>query len=94
MRRRDFRRDKNPTQETTIRRTLLGGLLGTTLALAAAVPAKADPVTITFARFFGACEGEYGAVTDPSKARGECGIITTLVNKFNADNAGTIVVKP
>ncbi len=76
-----------------MKRTLLGGLLGAALALGA-IPAKADPVTITLARFFGACEGDYGSSTDVSKARGECGIITTLVNKFNADNQGAIVVKP
>lgn len=77
-----------------MKRTLLGGLLGAALALGGAIPAKADPVTITLARFFGACEGEYGTSTDVDKARGECGIITTLVNKFNAENQGAIVVKP
>ena len=77
-----------------MKRTLLGGLLGAAMALGAAMPAQADPVTITLARFFGACEGEYGTSIDPSKARGECGIITTLVNKFNDENKGAIVVKP
>lgn len=48
---------------------------------------------ITFQRFFGACEADYGKVTDVTKARGECGIITTLVNQFNATNTQGIVVK-
>jgi len=33
-------------------------------------------------RFFGACDAEYGNSTDVSKADGECGIMTTLINKF------------
>ena len=37
-------------------------------------------------RFFGACDAEYGNSTDVAAAEGECGIITTLINKFNADN--------
>ncbi len=56
--------------------------------------AFADPVTITLARFFGACEADYGTSTDVEHARGECGIITTLVNRFNQQNAGQIVVQP
>ncbi len=37
-------------------------------------------------RFFGACDAEYGKVTDVSSAEGECGIMTTLINKFAAEN--------
>ena len=37
-------------------------------------------------RFFGECGAEYGGSTDVAKAEGECGIITSLVNKFNAEN--------
>ena len=37
-------------------------------------------------RFFGECGAEYGGSTDVSKAEGECGIITTLVDRFNAEN--------
>ena len=37
-------------------------------------------------RFFGECGAEYGAATDISKAEGECGIMTTLINRFNAEN--------
>jgi multiple sugar transport system substrate-binding protein len=54
-------------------------------------PAKTE---ITFARFFGACEAEYGKVTDVKQAHGECGIITSIVNQFNATNKDGIVVKP
>ena len=76
----------------TVRRKLGGALLGATLMIG---PAMAQPKTeITFARFFGACESDYGNVTDPTKARGECGVMTTLVNLFNATNKDNIVVKP
>jgi len=37
-------------------------------------------------RFFGACEAEYGQSTNVQMANGECGIMTTLINKFNAEN--------
>ena len=37
-------------------------------------------------RFFGECGAEYGGGTDIAKAEGECGIITTMVDRFNAEN--------
>jgi multiple sugar transport system substrate-binding protein len=37
-------------------------------------------------RFFGECGAEYGGGTDIAKAEGECGIITTMVARFNAEN--------
>ncbi len=37
-------------------------------------------------RFFGACDAEYGKSVDVSKADGECGIMTTLINKFRAQH--------
>jgi multiple sugar transport system substrate-binding protein len=37
-------------------------------------------------RFFGECGREFGSAVDVSKAEGECGIITTMINKFNAQN--------
>jgi multiple sugar transport system substrate-binding protein len=37
-------------------------------------------------RFFGACNAEYGESVDVSAASGECGIMTTLINKFNQEN--------
>ena len=49
---------------------------------------------VTFARFFGACDADYGQSQDVEKARGECGVMTTLVNRFNATNTDGIVVKP
>jgi multiple sugar transport system substrate-binding protein len=54
--------------------------------------ASAAPTDISFARFFGSCEAEYGKSTDTANATGECGIITTLVNKFNATNREQITV--
>ena len=62
-------------------------LLGTTaISLLALSPLASANTTIELQRFFGACEAEYGKATDISAAVGECGIITTLVNKFEADN--------
>ncbi|MEO8154589.1 MAG: extracellular solute-binding protein [Rhizobacter sp.] len=64
-------------------------------ALVCALSAQAQEKTeITLARFFGACDADYGTVNDVTKARGECGIITTLVNQFNATNKLGVVVKP
>jgi multiple sugar transport system substrate-binding protein len=48
---------------------------------------------ITLMRFFGSCDAKYAAVTNASEGVGECGIITTLVNEFNATNPDGIVVK-
>ena len=65
------------------------------LAASALQPVHAqDKTEITLARFFGACEADFGKSVDVRAARGECGVITTLVNKFNATNTENIVVKP
>jgi multiple sugar transport system substrate-binding protein len=45
-----------------------------------------DRAEIYLQRFFGECGAEYGGVTDVSKVEGECGIITAMINKFNARN--------
>ena len=37
-------------------------------------------------RFFGECGALYGRSTDVAAAEGECGIITALINRFNAEN--------
>jgi len=37
-------------------------------------------------RFFGECGAEYGGSIDIAKAEGECGIITTIIARFNAQN--------
>ena len=56
------------------------------LALPGCAPKHGGPVEITLQRFFGACDAQYGNSTDVAAAEGECGIITTLINRFNADN--------
>ncbi|SDG73154.1 carbohydrate ABC transporter substrate-binding protein, CUT1 family [Vibrio xiamenensis] len=53
------------------------------LVSATAVQAKTE---LNIQRFFGACEAEYGQSTDVSSASGECGIMTTLLNKFDKEN--------
>ncbi|WP_237154766.1 extracellular solute-binding protein [Oryzibacter oryziterrae] len=61
-------------------------LLAVSALAISAVTAVADPVEIKLQRFFGACDADFGTNTDVAKATGECGIITSLINKFNADN--------
>ncbi|MDB5441504.1 MAG: sugar transporter substrate-binding protein [Caulobacteraceae bacterium] len=56
------------------------------LALAACAPRDDGRTHLTIQRFFGACETDYGAVTDVGSAEGECGIMTTLLNRFSAEN--------
>lgn len=41
---------------------------------------------IVIQRFFGECEAEFGSSTDVSAASSECGILTTLINRFQAEN--------
>ena len=45
-----------------------------------------DKTRLYLQRFFGECGAEYGGSTDIAKAEGECGIITTMVDRFNAEN--------
>lgn len=62
-------------------------LLSTAALIALTCSTSAQAQTkIELQRFFGACDADYGKVTDVSKAVGECGIITSLINKFEADN--------
>jgi multiple sugar transport system substrate-binding protein len=63
------------------------------VALAAALllgscskPAASGRTEITLQRFFGDCADQYGHSTDVAHADGECGIMTTLVNRFQAEN--------
>ena len=46
-------------------------------------PTRAE---ITLQRFFGECGAVYGHSTDVGAAEGECGIVTTLINRFQAEN--------
>ena len=45
-----------------------------------------DKTHIYLQRFFGECGAEFGASTDVGKAEGECGIVTSMINRFNAEN--------
>jgi multiple sugar transport system substrate-binding protein len=73
---------------------LVRGLLVVIVGLSFSTAHAQGKTEITFARFFGSCEADYGNVNDVTKARGECGIITALINQFNATNTEGIVVKP
>ena len=51
-------------------------------------PAKTE---ITLMRFFGSCESQFGQVVKTSEGVGECGIVTALVNEFNATHPDIVV---
>ena len=63
----------------------LAAALALLLALGSCAPGDGK-THIYLQRFFGECGAEYGGKIDVSKAEGECGIITTLVDRFNAEN--------
>lgn len=46
---------------------------------------------ITLMRFFGSCEAQFGQVVKTSEGVGECGIVTALVNEFNATHPDIVV---
>ncbi|WP_407703765.1 extracellular solute-binding protein [Xaviernesmea oryzae] len=70
---------------TLMRRSMLAAAAACTIA--ALLPQGAMAATeLKLQRFFGACDADFGSNTDVSKAVGECGIITSMINKFNADN--------
>jgi multiple sugar transport system substrate-binding protein len=60
------------------------------LAIAGCGPPD-DAKGIYLQRFFGECTAVYGSTTDLAKVEGECGIITTMINKFNAEHPDTPV---
>lgn len=63
-------------------------------ALLAACGAHQDTsgkTEITLMRFFGSCEAQYGQVVKASEGVGECGIVTALVNEFNATHPDIVV---
>lgn len=66
-------------------RTLVAALSLVAGLLSGCGPTQA-PNEIRVQRFFGACRAEYGPSTDVENATGECGIITTLLNRFAAEN--------
>lgn len=60
--------------------------VGTMLLAIGGCGVTQDPNEIIVQRFFGACSADYGGKTDVAAAQGECGIITTLINRFSAEN--------
>jgi multiple sugar transport system substrate-binding protein len=50
-----------------------------------------EKTEITLMRFFGSCEAQYGQVLKTSEGLGECGIVTALVNEFNATHPDIVV---
>lgn len=66
-----------------MRRALAFGF--TAILLAGCQPADDRP-EIVVQRFFGECGAAYGTSTDVAAAESECGILTTLINRFEAEN--------
>jgi multiple sugar transport system substrate-binding protein len=64
-------------------RALVALLMVATLA---SCGARQLPNEIVVQRFFGTCRAEYGSRSDVEKAETECGIMTTLINRFAAEN--------
>lgn len=58
---------------------------GFAMLLAGCAPADDRP-EIVVQRFFGECGAAYGTSTDVAAADTECGILTTLINRFEAEN--------
>ena len=57
------------------------------LVLAVTACAPRDTRTeIVVQRFFGECGAKYGRSTDIAAAESECGILTTMINRFEAEN--------
>jgi multiple sugar transport system substrate-binding protein len=65
-------------------RHLLATLLSCVVLASCGV--RQAPNEIVVQRFFGTCKAEYGNRTDVENAEGECGIMTTLINRFSAEN--------
>lgn len=63
------------------------------MALLAACTRSDGRTELVIQRFFGACQADYGQLADPSKAEGECGIITAMINQFEARNPDIHVIE-
>jgi len=61
------------------------------LAACGARAPEAGKTEITLMRFFGSCESQFGRVVKTSEGVGECGIVTALVNEFNATHPDIVV---
>lgn len=61
-------------------------LFALVMLMLAGCSAGQERTTIVIQRFFGECEAQFGNSTDVKAADTECGILTTLLNKFQAEN--------
>lgn len=66
------------------RRNILLLLLGAMLV--GSCSRSEDKTTLIIQRFFGECGAVYGSTIDVSKAETECGILTTILNRFVKEN--------
>lgn len=64
----------------------LAAIAAVALALLGCSGGGGDRTELYVQRFFGECGALYGQSTDVAKAEGECGIVTALINRFNAEN--------
>jgi multiple sugar transport system substrate-binding protein len=70
---------------TRVSASRLAAVAAILLAVSACAP-RDKRTHLYVQRFFGECGAVYGRQTDLAKAEGECGIMTTLINRFNAEN--------
>lgn len=56
------------------------------LLLLAGCGRGSPPTELVVQRFFGECDAAYGASVDVAAAESECGIVTTLLNRFRREN--------
>jgi multiple sugar transport system substrate-binding protein len=66
-------------------------LIGLALLAGSCSAGSGDRTELYLQRFFGECGAEFGRTTDIAQVEGECGIITTMINKFNAENGDVLV---
>lgn len=70
-------------------RRLLALVSVSILIAACSPPQSADEIVVQ--RFFGVCDAQFGGRTDVESASSECGIITTLINRFQAEHPEILV---
>ncbi len=63
------------------------------LSLGAVATAQEEGTTLVLSRFFGACYVDFVDMIVVTEVTGECGIISTMINQFNAENDAGITIE-
>lgn len=70
---------------------LLLPVLALSAGLLAACAPQDERTELRLQRFFGACDAQVARSIDIAAAEGECGIMTTIINRFEAENPDIVV---